>query len=106
MFVIKRSGQKVPMRYDSITDRNIELSKDLDIDVAYLSKMVIQSLKNSMTTTEIDELAAETAACARAEAPHAKCAWYRSWLNAPARGARAEPPSMPGFERLLHARAI
>jgi ribonucleotide reductase alpha subunit len=62
MFVIKRSGQKVPMRYDSITDRNIELSKDLDIDVAYLSKMVIQSLKNSMTTTEIDELAAETAA--------------------------------------------
>lgn len=62
MFVIKRSGQKVPMRYDSITDRNIELSKDLDIDVAYLSKMVIQSLKNGMTTTEIDELAAETAA--------------------------------------------
>jgi ribonucleoside-diphosphate reductase alpha chain len=62
MFVIKRSGQKVPMRYDSITDRNIELSKDLNIDVAYLSKMVIQSLKNGMTTTEIDELAAETAA--------------------------------------------
>ena len=62
MFVIKRSGQKVPTRYDSITDRNIELSKDLDIDVAYLSKMVIQSLKNGMTTTEIDELAAETAA--------------------------------------------
>ena len=62
MFVIKRSGQKVPMRYDSITDRNLELSKDLDIDVAYLSKIVIQSLKNGMTTIEIDELAAETAA--------------------------------------------
>jgi len=62
MFVIKRSGQKVPMRYDSITDRNLELSKDLSIDVAYLSKIVIQSLKNGMTTTEIDELAAETAA--------------------------------------------
>ena len=62
MFVIKRSGQKVPMRYDSITDRNLELSKDLDIDVAYLSKIVIQSLKNGMTTNEIDELAAETAA--------------------------------------------
>lgn len=62
MFVIKRSGEKVPMRYDSITDRNVELSKDLSIDVAHLSQLVIQSLKNGMTTNEIDELAAETAA--------------------------------------------
>ena len=62
MFVIKRSGEKVPMRYDNITDRNIELSQDLSIDVAHLSQLVIQSLKNGMTTNEIDELAAETAA--------------------------------------------
>lgn len=62
MFVIKRNGQKVPIRYDSITDRNIELSKDLNINVEYLSKNVIQSLKSGMTTEEIDELSAETAA--------------------------------------------
>jgi ribonucleoside-diphosphate reductase alpha subunit len=62
MYVIKRSGDKVPVRYDSITDRNIELSKGLNIDVAYLSKMVIESLKNGMTTNEIDELSSETAA--------------------------------------------
>ena len=62
MFVIKRNRQRVPIRYDSITDRNIELSKDLDINVEYLSKLVIQSLKNDMTTSEIDELSAETAA--------------------------------------------
>ncbi len=62
MFVIKRSGKRVPVRYDSITDRNVELSKDLDINIEYLSKLVIQSLKNDMTTSEIDELSAETAA--------------------------------------------
>lgn len=62
MFVIKRSGKRDPMRYDNITDRNIELSNGLDIDVAYLSKIIIQSLKNGMTTNEIDELSSETAA--------------------------------------------
>lgn len=62
MFVIKRSGEKVPVRYDSITDRNIELSKGLNIDVAYLSQKVIESLKNGMTTNEIDDLSSETAA--------------------------------------------
>lgn len=62
MYVIKRNGQHVPIRYDSITDRNIELSRDLDINVEYLSKLVIQSLKNNMNTFEIDELSSETAA--------------------------------------------
>ena len=62
MFVIKRSGQRVPVRYDSITDRNVELSTNLNINVEYLSKLVIQSIKDNMKTSEIDELAAETAA--------------------------------------------
>lgn len=62
MFVIKRNGERAPMRYDCITERNIALSKDLDINPEYLSKMVIQSLKTGMTTNEIDDLAAETAA--------------------------------------------
>lgn len=62
MFVINRKGQKESMRYDNITDRNVELSRDLDIDVAYLSKLVIQGLKNGIKTSEIDELSSETAA--------------------------------------------
>lgn len=61
MYVIKRDGTKVPMRYDSITDRNLEVSTGLDIDVTYLSQLVINSLKTGMTTSDIDELSAETA---------------------------------------------
>jgi ribonucleoside-diphosphate reductase alpha chain len=62
MFVIKRNGNRVPIRYDSITDRNKLLSYGLNVNPDYLSKLVIQSLKNDMTTFEIDELSAETAA--------------------------------------------
>ena len=61
MFVINRKNQRQPIRYDKITDRNIELSKDLNVDPTYLSKLVIESLKTGMTTIEIDELSAETA---------------------------------------------
>lgn len=61
MFVINRKNQRQPIRYDKITDRNIELSKGLNVDPSYLSKLVIESLKSGMTTTEIDELSAETA---------------------------------------------
>lgn len=61
MFVINRNGQKENVRYDKITDRNIELASDLDVDVARLSQLVIQSLKDGMTTSQIDDLSAETA---------------------------------------------
>jgi ribonucleoside-diphosphate reductase alpha subunit len=62
MFVVKRDGTKVPMRYDSITDRNVEHGKDLSVDVAYLSQLVISGLKSGMTTSQIDDLSSETAA--------------------------------------------
>ena len=62
MFVIKRNGNRVPIRYDSITDRNKLLSYELNVNTYYLSKLVIQSLKDGMTTSEIDDLSAETAA--------------------------------------------
>jgi ribonucleotide reductase alpha subunit len=61
MYVIKRNGQREPMRYDKITDRNVELANGLNVDVAKLSQAVIQSLKDGMTTEEIDQLSAETA---------------------------------------------
>ena len=61
MYVIKRDGSRVPVRYDSITDRNIEYGKDLQVDVTQLSQLVINSLKSGMTTSEIDDLSADTA---------------------------------------------
>jgi ribonucleoside-diphosphate reductase alpha chain len=61
MYIINRKNEREPIRYDKITDRNIELSKDLNVDASYLSKLVIESLKSGMTTMEIDELSAETA---------------------------------------------
>jgi ribonucleoside-diphosphate reductase alpha subunit len=62
MFIINRSGQQESVRYDKITDRNIELATDLDVDVYKLSQDVIKGLKSGMTTAEIDILSAETAA--------------------------------------------
>ena len=62
MFVINRKGLKEPVRYDQITDRNMELAQDLTkVDPAKLSQSVISSLKDGMTTAEIDILSAETA---------------------------------------------
>ena len=56
MFVINRNNEKVSLKFDSITDRNISLAKDLNIDVTLLSQTVIKSLKSGMTTKEIDKL--------------------------------------------------
>jgi ribonucleoside-diphosphate reductase alpha subunit len=73
MFVINRRGEKEPVRYDKITDRNIELANLgsvqalpglpilKNLDISQLSQVVIQGLKNGMTTTQIDILSAETA---------------------------------------------
>lgn len=64
MFVIKRDGTQAPVRYDTITDRTVELAHyptRLDVDPAKLSQHVIQSLKTGMTTEQIDLLSAETA---------------------------------------------
>jgi len=60
MFVINRKNEREAIRYDKITDRNVELSLGLNVNPAYLSKLVIESLKDCMTTSEIDELSAET----------------------------------------------
>jgi ribonucleoside-diphosphate reductase alpha chain len=60
MFVINRKNDREAIRYDKITDRNVELSLGLNVNPAYLSKLVIESLKDGMTTSEIDELSAET----------------------------------------------
>jgi len=63
MHVIKRNGERVPVEFDSITRRNEEIAKalELKIDCGQLSQKVIMSLKSGMTTAEIDELSSEEA---------------------------------------------
>src|SRR5256885_16715108 len=65
MFVIKRHGKSESVKFDKITARIEKLCYGLDrrfvnsIDVA---KKVIEGLYDGVTTTELDNLAAETAA--------------------------------------------
>ncbi|MEP6748474.1 MAG: ribonucleoside-diphosphate reductase subunit alpha [Bacteroidota bacterium] len=65
MFVIKRDGKKESVKFDKITARIEKLCYGLErrfvnsIDVA---KKVIEGLYDGVTTTELDNLAAETAA--------------------------------------------
>ncbi|HLX66088.1 MAG TPA: ATP cone domain-containing protein, partial [Puia sp.] len=65
MFVIKRDTKRESVKFDKITARIEKLCYGLDrrfvnsIDVA---KKVIEGLYDGVTTTELDNLAAETAA--------------------------------------------
>src|SRR5258708_14771933 len=65
MFVFKRNGKQESVKFDKITARIEKLCYGLDrrfvnsIDVA---KKVIEGLYDGVTTTELDNLAAETAA--------------------------------------------
>ncbi|MCL7986637.1 ribonucleoside-diphosphate reductase subunit alpha [Sphingobacterium sp. lm-10] len=65
MFVIKRNGKQEAVHFDKITARIHKLIYGLSIaekDVIEISKKVIQGIYNDVTTTELDNLAAETAA--------------------------------------------
>jgi ribonucleoside-diphosphate reductase alpha chain len=65
MQVIKRSGRKEDVSFDKITARIKKLCYGLDenfVDHITVSKKVIQGLYDGVTTVELDNLAAETAA--------------------------------------------
>ena len=65
MQVIKRTGRKEPVSFDKITARIKKLCYGLDdnyVDYIEISKKVIQGLYDGVTTTTLDNLAAETAA--------------------------------------------
>jgi ribonucleoside-diphosphate reductase alpha subunit len=65
MFVIKRDKRKETVHFDKITSRISKLCWGLDqdfVDVVKITQKVIAGLTNGMTTSELDELAAETAA--------------------------------------------
>src|SRR5215216_7117726 len=64
MNVIKRNGKKETVKFDKITARIQKLSYGLSslVDVIEVSKKVIEGIYDGVTTSELDNLAAETAA--------------------------------------------
>lgn len=70
--VVNRKGEKEDVRFDAILEKLTNLSTDLDpvwVDPAYLAKLVIEGLYDGVTTRELDELAAETAASLASQHP-------------------------------------
>jgi len=65
MYVIKRSGNREPVHFDKITSRISKLSFGLNnkfVQPLAIAQSVIQGLFDGVTTTQLDNLAAETAA--------------------------------------------
>ncbi len=65
MQVIKRNGKTEAVHFDKITSRVMKLSYGLNLkqdDIIEIAKKVIIGIYNNVTTTELDNLAAETAA--------------------------------------------
>jgi ribonucleoside-diphosphate reductase alpha chain len=64
MYVVKRDGHKEPVMFDKITDRIKKLCYGLNemVDAVKVAMKVIEGLYDGVTTSELDNLAAETAA--------------------------------------------
>jgi len=64
-YVIKRDGKQEPVKFDKVTARIQKLCYGLDlvhVDPVAVAMKVIQGIYNGVTTVELDNLAAETAA--------------------------------------------
>lgn len=64
MYVIKRNGKKEPVKFDKVTARIEKLSYSLSplVNVHEVAKKTIEGIYDGVPTTELDNLAAETAA--------------------------------------------
>ncbi|HVY74270.1 MAG TPA: ribonucleotide reductase N-terminal alpha domain-containing protein, partial [Puia sp.] len=64
MFVLKRNGKKESVKFDKVTARIEKLSYSLSplVDVHEVAKKTIEGIYEGVPTTELDNLAAETAA--------------------------------------------
>lgn len=63
MFVIKRDGRRMPIKFDKIVHRINHLSIGLEhVDAGLVAQSVITSICNGISTVEIDNLASETCA--------------------------------------------
>jgi ribonucleoside-diphosphate reductase alpha subunit len=65
MQVVNRKGEREDVRFDAILEKLASLTYGLDekwIDPAHLTKLTIEGLYDGVSTRELDQLAAETAA--------------------------------------------
>jgi ribonucleoside-diphosphate reductase alpha chain len=65
MYVITRSKEREPIKFDKITERIDTLSFDLNrdfVDPVVVTQKVVEGIYDGITTKELDQLAAETAA--------------------------------------------
>lgn len=72
MYVIKRDGRREPVKFDKITSRIEKLCYGLNAEYVHpieVAKKVINGLYDGVTTTKLDDLAAETAASMTAMHP-------------------------------------
>ena len=71
MFVLKRDGRKEPVMFDKITSRVRKMCYGLNnlVDPVKVAMRVIEGLYDGVTTSELDNLAAETAATMTVQHP-------------------------------------
>ena len=71
MYVIKRDGRKEAVKFDKITARIIKMCYGLDplVSPEAVAMKVIEGIYDGVTTTELDNLAAETAAAKTIDHP-------------------------------------
>ncbi len=72
MLVIKRDGRRESVKFDKITARIEKLCYGLDINYVHpvdVAKKVINGIYDGVTTVELDNLAAETAATMTTKPP-------------------------------------
>ena len=77
MLVIKRDGRRESVKFDKITARIEKLCYGLDqnhVIPVEVAKKVITGIYDGVTTIELDDLAAETAASPHGKAPRLCCA--------------------------------
>lgn len=73
MFVFKRDGRRERVAFDKITARIVKLCYGLDqtfVDPVQVTQKVISGVYQGVTTVELDNLAAETAAYMTTKHPH------------------------------------
>ncbi|KAK1403791.1 Ribonucleoside-diphosphate reductase [Heracleum sosnowskyi] len=76
MYVVKRDGRQEPVHFDKITARLKKLSYGLSFDhcdPVLVSQKVCAGVYKGVTTSQLDELAAETAAAMTANHPDYAC---------------------------------
>ena len=71
MYVVKRDGRKEAVKFDKITARTVKMCYGLDslVSPEAVAMKVIEGLFDGVTTTQLDNLAAEVAAAKTIDHP-------------------------------------